>query len=659
MRILILGTTSFASVGVDEILTQAGHDVVRFQRGPEAAAGGLVTGSLERLNDSPFLAGKFDAVINYIVLKDFGIDANTAFARALCRFCTAHGVSHLIHFSSISSYRASSGRITEDSPIEERPERKGPYGAIKNVADHVLLHELPEDIKLTLLRPGFILGPGLMNPIIGTATRLPWNRLLVIGNPESAMPVTSRTCVNHAVVRVVAAPPVAAREVVMLVDTNSPSRREYLEIICRRLGSGMGVSSVPVALWWVVAVIGEAIAILIGQRKLQVYLKLSSRLGKQRYDSAKSAERLGMSLGVDWKQDLMDCLPGQHPNFALPVTVPDRRVDTQENVNFIGFGRIVQQKHLPALRRIGFGGPVTGYDVRSFKAPSGHEVRSLSDTKPEPARLHVIATPGRLHVAAVEGLGGVPGAVLIEKPACYEPAEFHRLSSFAAGRSDPVAVCHNYRFKSNVLSLGEILRTYNPGRLLHVFVDFSSPPVAGDSAAWARRERASRTLLMDYSIHFLDLACMFSPQQPWHPEGIRHGLDQRGDTQWINGSLVGGYRVDFLLRQGFAPRRARVCYTFQNYMASLDFFPDTFAVNMSGDNPWYYRRQARAVMKATFSKIRDKVTGKDSDRSHDRMIGAMLSGDASTVSAVTLSALANFYAAIFEIAGLVYADKGK
>jgi nucleoside-diphosphate-sugar epimerase/predicted dehydrogenase len=653
MRILVLGTTSFASAGVVEALARFGHDVVQFQRGPEAAAEGVVTGSLDRLDESPFLAGNFDTVINYIVLKDYGVEANAGFARNLCRFCRNHGVGHLIHLSSISAYRASSGRVAEDSPIEQHPERKGPYGAIKTVVDHVLLQDMPKDVKLTLLRPGFILGPGLMNPIIGTAIRMPWNRLLVIGNPESVMPLTSREIVSRAVAKIVETPPESGHEVVMLVDQNSPPRREFLRIVCQRLGAGTGVSSIPVAMWWLLAVGGEVVARLIGQRKIQVYLKLSSRLGRQYYDSTASAGRLGFSLAVDWPQELTRCLPGQQASFALPAAVSSELGDTRGEVNFIGFGRIVLQKHLPALRRLAFNGHINGYDMRSFESPSGHLVRDISTVQPAAARLHVIATPGRYHVGAADALATVPGAILIEKPACYGPAEFQRLASLAAGRSDPVAVCHNYRFKSNVLGLEEILRAYNPGRLLHVHVDFSSPPAAGDSAAWARRERESRTLLMDYSIHFLDLACMFS-DAPWQTKGVRYGLDARGDTQWIRGTLEGEYGVDFLLRQGFAPRRAKICYAFQNYTASLDFFPDTFAVNMSGDNPWYYRRQGRAVMRATISKIRDKITGRDSDRSHDRMLCAMLNGDTAVVSAVTISALSNFYTAVFGIAESVY-----
>ncbi len=655
MRVLVLGTTSFVSAGLPELLARSGHRVVRFQRGPEGLAGNSVTGSVERLAETPLLDGAFDAVVNYIVLKDSGIAANVEFARNLCRLCRTRGVGHLIHLSSLSTYRACSGCIREDSPVETKPERKGPYGALKTAVDHALLRELPRGTKLTLLRPGFVLGPGLTSPIVGTAVRLPWNRLLALGDPWGTMPLTSRDLVNRALARILENPPAEAREVVMLVDPRSPSRFEFLEAVCRQLGAGTGVVHFPLAAWWAAAVGGAVASNLVGQGKLQVFRKISARLRRQRYDPSSSAARLGMQLGIDWKGELARSLPGQQQNFAIPPEPTEKPIPAGRSINFIGFGRVVMTKHLPALRRLGFHGRIKGFDTRSFVSPGGHVICALSDTPPGEADLHVVATPPRFHAQAVGGLGTRSGAVLIEKPACYTPAELRELVSFAASRRDPVVVCHNYRFRSNVLALLAALRAYNPGRLLHVFVDFSSPPTAADSAAWARRERESRTLLMDYSVHLLDLACLFS-DGAWGAEGVRYGVDQRGDTHWIRGAFEGAYRVDFLLRQGFAPRRARISYTFQNYTAWLSFFPDTLGLNMAGDNPWYYWQQATAVLRATIGKAREKIAGRDADLSHSRLFAALLGGDHATASPLTLAALANFYSAIFQVAELVYGE---
>ena len=659
MQILILGANSFAANGAAERLSAAGHKVIRFTRGKTSVSGDLVQGPVNQLAGNPHLPEKLDAVINYVILKDRSPENNVAFLRTLVAFCLGRSVKHLIHFSSISSYVANEKLVVEDSPIEKRPDRKGSYGSLKAATDLFMEREFPRSIKLTLLRPGFILGPGLLDPIVGTAIRIPSNRLLIIGNAGSTMPITTRELVNNALATIVEQPPAGDREVVMLVDPRSPTRHEYIQYCAQSLGAGTGATEFPWPLWWLAAVGGEATARLLGQKKLGVYHKLSARIAAQTYNPEKSAKRLSLNLGVDWKAEIRRSLEGQTPNFAVPAPLPELTAPPQKAVNYIGWGRIVAQKHLPALRRLHFSGKIEGYDVAPVQPPLGITVHPLAEATPASADLHVVATPGLIHGEAIGLLAATPGAVLVEKPLCYSEKELTEWLSFAAARSQPVAVCHNYRFKSNVLALYDVLREFNPGRLLHAFVEFSSPPVAADSASWARNERSSRTLLMDYGIHFIDIACMFWPGG-WQPQNVAYTTDARGHTQKITGSLDsagdGGYRVDLLLRQGFAPRRARVSYTFQNYVAALDFFPDTFSYTMAGDTARALREHARAVAKATRRKILDKLTNRDADRSHDRILSAMLAPSPGVSAGIEVGSLKNFYRAIFSVAESVYGE---
>lgn len=66
-------------------------------------------------------------------------------------------------------------------------------------------------------------------------------------------------------------------------------------------------------------------------------------------------------------------------------------------------------------------------------------------------------------------------------------------------------VCHNTRYKVNVLQMLDHLRQYNPGKLHHVCAIFQSGPVNKDTAAWLRDERRARSLLVDYGMHRVDL----------------------------------------------------------------------------------------------------------------------------------------------------------
>src|SRR4029079_17625193 len=97
-------------------------------------------------------------------------------------------------------YPASVRQIDETTPIETRPERKGAYGSLKVASDQFLLANKPAGLKLSLVRPGFILSQGLADPIVGMAFRTPFNRLLLIGSPSNVVPLTTRDKVNDVLV---------------------------------------------------------------------------------------------------------------------------------------------------------------------------------------------------------------------------------------------------------------------------------------------------------------------------------------------------------------------------------------------------------------------------------------------------------------------------
>jgi len=652
-RVLVCGHRAFAAQGIVAALEAAGHEVVCFSRGKVRIEGNVVTGPVAGIAENPHLARPFDTVINYILLKDRGIEDNLAYLGALLRFCQERGVQHLMHLSSVSVYRGGTRTVDERSRVETDPSRKGSYGALKVATDRFLRRRARGAPKITLLRPGFILGGGLTSPIVGMAFRVPWNRLLLLGDARNTVPLTHRDLVHRALVRLVADPPRQPCEALLLVDPASPTRREYLEVCCRRLGCGVRVTTVPVVLWLIAGALGEGIARTLRMR-LRVYRLIASACRRQRFDPALTQRRLRMDLSLDWPAALADSLPGQRPNVALPY----RRVRwgrlAARRVVYIGFGRVVKQRHLPALKRLEYRGTIEAYDLRGYQDPTGHTVRALDEHIVEGDGLVVVASPGPAHVRAIGGLLRATGPVLVEKPLCCTREDLARWVEFARGREAATLVCHNYRFKRNVRRMMAHLARYNPGRLLHVHVAFQSPPVANERAAWLRDERRARTLLLDYGIHFLDVACMFS-SGVWRAANVSHRLDHAGRTSLIAGDLAGdAYRVSFLLRQGFIPRRARVFFTFQNYGVSLGFFPETFVAHMTDDNPSLHLMEACPSARATAGKIADRLLGRDSDRSHQAVYLAADGRDPVLARALSVGSLQGFYEGLFDVAEAVY-----
>jgi len=617
-HVLVCGASSFVGRNLVRKLLEAGHRVTRFGRGVVGQSVGSdgaasITGPVEQMHTNKILAeaGPFDTVINFILLKDEPVAPNQAFMQSLLSFCLDHGVRHLIHISSCSVYAGDLRNVNESSPVETDVTRKGPYAALKVAQDRFLLEKMPaiDKLNVTFVRPGFVLGPGLLDPMVGMAARLPWNKLLILGDAGNSLPVISRDQVDAALVQIVGNPPTQQASVYILVDPQLPSRRIWLNECCRLLGVGRGTIGVPVFLWRTLA-FGAGLAATLARMKRNPGRIIRNALRVQWFNSTETGKKLGMDLKFDWRQALVNSMESQQTNFQLPYPPVLWQPTQIKKITFLGYGGIVKQKHLPALKWIGFSGTIDAFDLRAgVDEKTGQTIQALDDTPLPAADLYVVATPGRAHIQAIKVLEKAPPAtVLIEKPLCYSREELARWIEFANSRSHPVLACHNYRFKKNVAAMLDHLRQYNPGKLLHVDLLYQSPPVGKHYPAWRRAEREAQTLLMEYSLHYLDVACMFH-SGTWEMPQIRHSLNPAGETSLIQGLLSSeAYTVSFICRQAISPRRAKLLFTFQNYNIDLGFFPDTFVPYMAPDSPLLYTLEQNASALSTGRKILDKLT---------------------------------------------------
>lgn len=660
-RVLVCGHRSFAARGLIGQFAAAGHEAVGFTRGAVgfdagAADGPTATGPVDLLHTNPHLTGDFDTVVNYILLKDDTRERNNDFLASLLRFCKEHNVKHLIHISSMSSFAADETLVTEDARSETNPDKKGSYGSLKVSTDQYLLQNAPANLALTFFRPGFILGEGVADPIVGTGTRMWNNKLMVLGNAKHHIPVTTREIVSQAVLRSAMLPLDLSQRprMFVLADTKSPTRKEFLRACCEHLGAGTGVLSFPVWLWMLAGMGGGVVGAAIGMSQ-KPYKIISALCRGQSFNADKTARTLGINQSVDWVKELVGSFDNQTPNFKAPHTPAPLTTTTAGRVNILGFGGIVRQKHLPGLNKLGFKGTITGYDLREGKDKSGIEIRAIEGAVIPPADLHVVATPGPLHNRAIGLLKDAPGPILVEKPLCYTAPEFDEWLSFAKGRQHPVYILHNYRFKQNVSRFLEHIRTFNPGKLHQVELQFQSPSVMKD-VPWRRDERRARTLLMDYSMHFLDLAMMFHGpgNGPWRLASARHEVNRNGHTSLIQGQFQSQTcGVSFMMRQGFFPRRCRIFYTFENYGVALGFFPDTFVAYQTSESWGLYDMESKENFRKTIRKVADKLTNKDSDLSHPLAFCGAL-GDQRLAPSMRLDTLEPFYRGLFELAERIY-----
>jgi hypothetical protein len=360
-----------------------------------------------------------------------------------------------------------------------------------------------------------------------------------------------------------------------------------------------------------------------------------------------------MSMSVDWRKELVDSFNDQASPKMPYATIPWRKIDEVKRITFLGYGQVVMQKHVPALKRLGYNGETIAFDIKAGVAKDGQTIKSIGTEPLPPSDLLVLASPGPVHIKAIETLKQLDAPLLIEKPLCYSKDELEQWSQFAAGRKSPSVVCQNFRFKSNVERMMRHLSRYTPGKLLQVDISFQSPSIGKEWRTWTRDERRARTLLMDYSVHYLDVACMFATDG-WKLAHSRYELDHMGFTSLIEGRFDSPhYPVNFVLRQGLMPRRARIRLTFQNYLVSLGFFPDTFVAYMADDGAGLYGAEKKEASRATRAKIIDKLTNRDSDTSHAAAYLAALARD-DFAKPLSIDSLRSYYSAVFELADAVY-----
>jgi predicted dehydrogenase len=243
--------------------------------------------------------------------------------------------------------------------------------------------------------------------------------------------------------------------------------------------------------------------------------------------------------------------------------------------------------------------------------------------------------------------------VLCEKPLALNASDFTKIRALFATRS--MFAVHNYRYKKNVVAFLRHLAEYNPGELRTVRLHFDSPAVDFDGASWLRDEMRARTLLLDYALHFIDLACMFSVGgMDIRSSEVRR--NSRGQTESIDASLAfANHTVHIFLRQGARQRQCRIEYVFQNCLHILGFFPDTFRTVMGHHTFGDELRAAYVEAAATAQKVAEKLRICRPDASHEHVLAGFLTSNRE-VEELSMEKLAPFYENILKLAERIYGE---
>jgi len=657
MKLFVIGSSSFAAQGLTKLLLGNGHEVWSFNRRPETLLGARgLAGNISAIGEAATRIGFCDVVINYLLLKDESLDCNLHYLKELNKLLKATHCQRFIHISSISVLPPVNGTVTEQDEPSKNFHQKGAYARLK-IATELWVTANMTHCEIVLVRPGFVLGPGLLDPIIGMGKLLPTQRIMGMGHRKSIIPIISRSILNEGITRLCALKLADRRTTVMFTDPDSPERQHYLEYCCERFG--IGRSTVFLARWvWRTSLAAASLPLSLMKRRWNnLPDKFSHNLKVRRYDSRSTERLLNLDLRGDWKRLLGEALEFQNLNFRLPALLVDSAMNfngTEPGVCYMGMGRIAVSRHLPALAAFRHLGCVEWYDPfvkAGLKTP--FKLRQVGSPEEFRATKAVITTPVGPRIGLLSQLPSAINEVLFEKPFAISESQFSELSTALDGKAG--YVIHNYRFKPNVQWAWRYLAKHNPGELLETRLHFDSPAVDLDKAAWMRDERQARTLLLDYAIHFLDLAWLLAegPAEIKHLQ-VRQNL--KGQTAAVSATVKFANHIShILLRQGARQRRCQLDFAFSNYTLVLRFFPDT-AVVIHGQHSFAddFRLSAQGLV-AMGRKISEKLGLTNLEPSHQYLLGSFLGYyRRENIEDLSLHSLRPFYSRLFALAEPVY-----
>lgn len=207
--------------------------------------------------------------------------------------CRRHGVKQLVHISSMSvidwAGSADNGPVTEDAPLEPRPEQRGFYTRAKLAAEQLVSGAVARGLPAVILRPGQIFGGGI--PLInGAVARSAAGRWLVLGDGKLELPLVYIDDVVDAIVLAVEKRLVAG-EVIHLIDPEHLTQADVLALA----GSERSVVRVPRGLVFALGKLSELPLAAIGRQSPIGSYRLKSALARLAYGRGRASELL------DWR----------------------------------------------------------------------------------------------------------------------------------------------------------------------------------------------------------------------------------------------------------------------------------------------------------------------------------------------------------------------
>jgi nucleoside-diphosphate-sugar epimerase len=311
MTVLVTGAAGFLGSHVVELLLQAGESPRALVR-PGDDVTSLTAGDVDihwgDVADPVALASathEVDCVLNCAARTgpwgpaDEYERVNVRGLETLARAALAAGARRFVHVSSITVHGNDvRGAADETAPLREE---RNPYSRSKVAGERLLQRMIREEAApVTILRPGWIYGPGDRASFARLAEMVATGRMLVVGDGGNRLPLIYVRDVARGMLLAADAEQALGRSYV-LVNDEPVTQRDFLDAIAAELGVPAPKRRLPYRLALTAGATAEALGRLAHRREPPPVMRYGLQLlgGENRFGITRARAELGFDPQVD------------------------------------------------------------------------------------------------------------------------------------------------------------------------------------------------------------------------------------------------------------------------------------------------------------------------------------------------------------------------
>jgi 2-alkyl-3-oxoalkanoate reductase len=333
MKVLVTGAAGFLGSHVTALLLARGEQPRALvhpgtDAGRAAPAGADVyTGDIaDRRAIAPALAG-VDCVIHCAARTGpWGQPAeyqrvNVQGLETIARAAMAAGVRRFVHVSSITVHGNDvRGAADEDSPLRTEP---NPYSQSKVAGERLLRRMIREEhAPVTIVRPGWIYGPGDTMSFARFARMTEQGRMVVVGSGDNRLPLIYVRDVAEGALLAGSAERANGRSY-LLVNDEPVTQRDFLALLAAELGAAAPVRHVPYRAALALGAVAEMLGHVTRRPEPPPVTRYGLKLlgGENRFSIGRAKQELGFSPAVGCAEGVRHSAKWYRDAYRVPGAV--------------------------------------------------------------------------------------------------------------------------------------------------------------------------------------------------------------------------------------------------------------------------------------------------------------------------------------------------